>query len=421
MGVSFERVWGEGVPVRKLWFLLLLYASGVAQATELRDVRVWASPEGTRIVFDLDRTAQHSLFLLDNPSRIVIDLEKTQRAQAVAAKIEGKGLVDRVRSAPYGRDELRVVLDLNQPVKSKSFALPPNDSYGYRVVVDLTPSTPAPAMAATPAPVVSAPPVRAHSKTIVTEKPIVVAIDAGHGGEDPGTRGRRGLLEKDVSLALARRLARLVSQEPGLRAVLIRDGDYYIGLRERTAKARDANADLFISIHANSFKDPTVRGTAVYVLSPKGASSEHAMMVENRENMADLIGGVESDRRDDTTMAVLADIFQTSAMEASHDAGGRILDAMSRVNPLQKPRVQQASFVVLKSASFPSVLVETAFLTNDREERLLGDPGYQENLARSMLEGIKGYFKSYRPLEQMAERPGGSSLQPVSMQGFAGR
>ncbi len=395
--------------------LMAAVATG-ANAAELRDVRLWSSPDGTRVVFDLDSSAAHTVFSLENPSRVVVDLRDTRRGHALAAQLEGKGLVQRVRSGPQEGGGLRVVLDLANAVKPKSFALQPTDGYGFRIVVDLAsaaPGTPGPATAP------AAPPT---PRPALAEKPIVIAIDAGHGGEDPGARSRRGLLEKDVSLALARRLAGLINHEPGLHAVLVRDGDYYIGLRERIDKARNAQADLFISIHANSYRDPSVRGTAVYVLSPKGASSEHALMLANRENMSDLIGGVEADNRDDQTMAVLADIFQTSAMEASHDAGGRLLDAMSRVNVLQKPRVQQASFVVLKSASFPSVLVETAFLTNEREERLLGDPSYQDKLARSMLEGIKGYFKSYRPLHQVAEGPaGGGSLQSVSMTGQAAR
>jgi N-acetylmuramoyl-L-alanine amidase len=388
----------------------------VAGAAELRDVRVWASPESTRVVFDLDQAIPHSLFALDGPDRIVVDLADTQRARALAAQLEGKGLIKRVRSAAHNGSGLRVVLDVGAAVKSKSFALQPNESYGYRVVVDLFATGQTAVAAAAPLP----PP-----RATLAEKPIVVAIDAGHGGEDPGARGRRGLLEKDVSLALARRLAMLVNQEPGLRSVLIRDGDYYVRLQDRIARARNANADLFISIHANSYKDPKVRGTAVYVLSPKGAKSEHAMMLENRENMSDLIGGAEIDHGDDTTAAVLVDIFQTSAMEASHDAGGRLLDSMGRVNVLQRPRVQQAAFVVLKSATFPSVLVETAFLTNDREERLLGDPAYQENLARSMLEGIKGYFRTYRPLQQVVQTAppavGAGALQPVALQGALAR
>jgi N-acetylmuramoyl-L-alanine amidase len=388
--------------VRILSSVLLAGVSLAAWGAELRDVRIWAGPDGTRVVFDLDAGAQHTLFTLDNPHRVVIDLAATRRAGVLAAQLEGKGLVQRVRSAEQS-GALRVVLDLAGPVGSKSFALPPNESYGYRVVVDLNDAA---------AVGDSAPPME--------EKPIVIAIDAGHGGEDPGARGRRGVLEKDVALALARKLAAYVNREPGLRAVLIRDGDYYIGLRERIAKARAAQADLFISIHANAFKDPHVRGTSVYVLSPKGASSEHAKMLENRENMSDLIGGVDVPAQDDATAAVLVDILQTSAMEASHDAGGRLLDAMSRVNPLQKPTVQQASFVVLKSATFPSVLVETAFLTNEREEKMLADPDRQDRFARSMLEGIKGYFRSYRPLQQVVTGPdpgasGAAGLRPVSL------
>jgi N-acetylmuramoyl-L-alanine amidase len=392
--------------VRVLLAVLMTGVALGAQAAELRDVRLWAGPDGTRVVFDLDGTAEHTVFSLQNPDRIVIDLRGTQRGGALATQFDGKGVVQRVRSGAQEDGTLRVVLDLAAAAKPKSFALQPNDSYGFRVVVDLAAA--APATPTAPA----APP--------LAEKPIVVAIDAGHGGEDPGARSRRGLLEKDVALALARRLAALVSKEPGLHPALIRDGDYYVKLRDRIVRAQAAHADLFISIHANSYRDPSVRGSAVYVLSPKGASSEHALMLANRENMSDLIGGVEADHRDDQTLAVLADIFQTSAMEASHDAGGRLLESMGRINLLQKPRVQQASFVVLKSASFPSVLVETAFLTNARDERLLRDPAQHDKFARSMLDGIKGYFKSYRPLQQVAEGAGGG-IQPVALSGTAAR
>ena len=395
--------------MRVLLAFLMTGAALTANAAELRDVRLWASPDGTRVVFDLDSAAAHTVFILENPSRVVVDLRDTHRAGALSPQVDGKGVVQRVRSGAQEGGVLRVVLDLGGAVKPKSFALAPADSYGYRVVVDL--ATVAPAGGAPAAP----------PRPELAEKPIVVAIDAGHGGEDPGARSRRGLLEKDVSLAVARRLAAMVNAEPGLHGVLIRDGDYYVDLRERIDRAHDAQADLFISIHANSYRDPTVRGTAVYVLSPKGASSEHAALLASRENMSDLVGGVDTEARDDQTLAVLADIFQTSAMEASHDAGGRLLESMSRVNVLQRARVQQASFVVLKSASFPSVLVETAFLTNEREERLLRDPAYQDKLARSMLEGIKGYFKSYRPLHQVAQDNSRGGLQPVSMSGAAAR
>lgn len=392
-----------------VWFLTMLLPLS-AGAAELRDVRVWAGPDSTRVVFDLDSAAEHSLFTLPNPERIVIDLAHTRRAKALLGKLEGKGIVQQVRNAAHDNGTLRVVLDLAEAAKSKSFSLQPNESYGFRVVVDISSEAQLQAQAKAK----TQPPARLPE----AEKPIIIAIDAGHGGEDPGARGHNGLWEKDVALALARRVASLVNQEPGFKAVLTRDGDYYIGLRERTEKARDAQADLFVSIHANAFHDRNVRGTAVYVLSPKGASSEHASILANRENRSDLIGGVDVNAKDDTTTAVLIDILQTSAMEASYDVGSRLLSSMSRVNVLQRPKVQQAGFVVLKLANMPSVLVETAFLTNAREERLLADPVYQESMARSMLDGIKGYFESYRPDQQVAQQAGpgsAASIQAASL------
>ncbi len=381
-----------------------------AGAAELRDVRVWAGPDSTRVVFDLDGQAEHSLFTLSDPDRVVIDLARTRRAQTLLANLAGKGIVQQVRNAANDNGTLRVVLDLAEAAKSKSFSLQPNESYGFRVVVDLYSEAQMQAQDRSR----SQPPPR----TAPAEKPIIIAIDAGHGGEDPGARGHSGLWEKDIALSLARRLAGLVNQERGFKAVLIRDGDYFLELRERTEKARLAQADLFVSIHTNSFQDRSVRGTAVYVLSPKGASSEHASILANRENRSDLIGGVDINARDDATTAVLIDILQTSAMEASYDVGSRLLSSMSRVNVLQRPKVQQAGFVVLKLANMPSVLVETAFITNAREERLLADPLYQESMARSMLDGIKGYFESYRPDQQVAQQAGpgpSSNFKAVSL------
>lgn len=375
----------------------------LGQATELRDVRVWASPDSTRVVFDLDGATEHSLFTLSNPDRLVIDLKDT-RASAPINALEAKGHVAQLRSGVQDGGTLRVVLDLKKSLKSKSFSLPPNESYGNRVVVDLFDEKSPAARPVSPQPF---PPSRGQS----TDKPVVIAIDAGHGGEDPGARGLNGMWEKHIALALAQRLAALVEKEPGFKAVLIRDGDYYIGLQDRVRKAQDVQADLLVSIHANSFRDSSVRGTAVYVLSPKGASSEHAKLLAQRENSSDLIGGVELQSRDDTTRAVLIDIAQTSAIEASHDLGDRMLSAMGRVNTLQKSRVQQAAFVVLKAPDIPSILIETAFLTNEQEARLLVDPTHQGKLARSMFDGIRGYFENYRPQRQYAE----AGFQPVSM------
>ncbi len=436
--------------MRTLGCLGLLLAALPLSAAELREVRVWAGPESTRVVFDLDAETGHRLYALDGPDRIVIDLPGVHRAEGAVMPTEARGLLQRVRSGiqPEG---LRVVLDLNTAVKPKSFVLPPNAEYGYRLVVDLygpqppaedaaqdvveqpkpvaVPEMIAPSLLAkkpevTPslkldtaaqekplektevakaAPIKPAPaPAPRSPARVMDERPIVIAVDAGHGGEDPGARGRRGVLEKEVALAMAQKLADQINAEPGYKAVLTRDGDYYVSLRQRMAKARRAQADLFVSVHANSNRDRRVHGSAVYVLSERGATSEHGRWLAEKENASDLIGGVEIHDKDDTLASVLVDISQASAMEASHDAAGRVLDSMGRVNRLLKSEVQQAAFVVLKAPDMPSMLVETAFISNEKEERQLSDPDFQDELVHSMLDGIKGYFDSYRPTQQMA-------------------
>lgn len=404
--------------MRRIALLLLFCLPIVAGATELRDVRVWAGPESTRVVFDLSQTADHTLFSLIAPERVVIDLPQVTRSEHVQALLDGGGIVQKIRSAPRPDGALRVVLDLSRSAKPKSFALRPSGDYGYRLVVDLysdngkappagyepeavsAPVAPAPDPVA-PATVAKASP-RPKSAGTLYEKPIIVAIDAGHGGKDPGAKGPHGLQEKDVALSMARRLARLVNAERGYQAVLIRDGDYFVGLRQRMDRAREAQADLFVSIHANAYKDSRVGGSAVYALSHRGATSEQARWLANKENASDLIGGVELAGKDDTLAAVLFDISQTSAIEASLDVGGRILESIGGVNKLQRATVQQAGFIVLKSPDIPSVLVETAFITNPKEERLLGDAQYQDKLARSIFKGVQSYFEHYRPLRYVA-------------------
>lgn len=387
-------------PSRSLiWGLLSLLATPLASAAELREVRLWESPDATRVVFDLSQETQHKVFALDNPARIVVDIQGVGEAGVnVANATPPKGTVRQIRSGMREDGSLRVVLDMAQSVMPKSFALNPNAEYGFRLVLDLH-------AAAAEAPSAPQPALR------LKEKPIVVAIDAGHGGEDPGARGHSGLLEKDVALSLARRLAQLINAEPGMQAVLTRDGDYYLGLRERVAIARKHQADLFISVHANAFKNRDMRGSAVYVLSNRGASSEHARWLAHKENAADLVGGIELNGKDDELAAVLIDLSQSATMEASFDVGSRILGSMGRVNTLQRSEVQQAAFMVLKAPDIPSVLVETAFITNAHEERLLRDAAHQEKFARSMLDGIKGYFQSYRPQQQLVED---RNLQRVS-------
>jgi N-acetylmuramoyl-L-alanine amidase len=414
------------------WGAAVLLMSAPALAQELREIRIWDGPEGTRVVLDLDSAANFDLQTLADPQRVVIDLAGVKRAAELGTSSEGRGLVERVRTGEH-EDALRVVLDLKNIASAKAFALDPNSEYRYRVVIDLAPSQadavappaaemilPSPAVPVTVAEAATAtatiPPVAEPAAVAVTatpdpiamplketprQRPTIIAIDAGHGGEDPGAKGKFGTQEKDVALAIARHLARMTEREPGYKAVLIRDGDYFIPLRGRINKARAAQADLFVSIHCNASPNKEAQGTEVYALSPRGATSEHARWLAKKENASDLIGGIELQDKDDTLAAVLFDISQTSAMEASIDVGTRVLGSMSGVNNLLHADVQQAGFAVLKSPDIPSILVETAFISNASEERELSNPEYQARMAASILAGIKGYFESYRPHGQI--------------------
>jgi N-acetylmuramoyl-L-alanine amidase len=383
--------------MRFLGCLLYIGALSTASAGELRDLRLWDSPEGTRVVLELTDATPHKVFTLDNPARIVVDLPGITGA-GLANKVGGKGVISHVRAAQ--REEgLRVVLDMSKAIEPHAVLLDPAEQYGYRLVLDLAGAGDEGVPEAT--------------STVMskadgwTPRPIIVAIDAGHGGEDPGAIGHGGLMEKDVALTLARKLASMVNEAPGFKAVLTRDGDYFIPLRDRVKRARKAQADLFVSIHANALKDRSMRGSAVYVVSPRGVTSEHARWLAQKENSADLVGGIGLQDKDDELAAVLIDLSQSSTMEASFDVGTRMLKQLGSVNVLQRKQVQQAAFMVLKAPDIPSVLVETAFITNSVEERLLRDPAGQEKLVRSLFEGIKGYFESYRPREQRppADRP----------------
>lgn len=399
------------------WFLTIfgVLASTAASAADLRDLRLWDSPEGMRVVFELSAAAEHKVFTLDNPRRIVVDLPNTRGARRANQAI-GKGIVRSVRAAEREDGSLRVVLDMASSVQPRALLLEAEATHGPRLVLDLagdaghashasemgsgaparTQAAPAGAVAASVvAAEPSAPP--APKSAAQGSRPIVIAIDAGHGGEDPGAIGHGGLYEKEVALALSRKLMQRLNAEPGFRAVLTRDGDYFLPLRERIRRARNAQADLFVSVHANALKDRRMRGSAVYVVSPRGATSEHARWLAQKENAADLVGGIELNGKDDELASVLIDLSQSSTMEASFDVASRVLQSLGRVNVLQRDQVQQAAFVVLKAPDIPSILVETAFITNPDEERLLKSASGQDQLVRSMFEGIKGYFESYRP------------------------
>lgn len=429
---------------RFLILIALLSSSSLASAAELRDLRLWDGPDSTRLVFDLNGEVQHKVFTLDHPDRVVIDISNIDRKSAAdfINKAALKGVVTKLRYGARDDGATRVVLEVSKPVEPKSFSIQPNGGYGYRLVVDLfnpggaaapavssapsaaVPAASAPAVvAAAPAkpvvPVAPAVPASAQSASItkpsvrLAEKPIVIAVDAGHGGEDPGAHGPTGVLEKDVSLAIAKRLARLINDQPGMKAVLTRDGDYYVGLRERVQKARQAQADLFISVHCNALTRPEMHGTAVYVLSPHGATNEQSRWLANQENSADMVGGIDIQDKDHELAAVLIDLSQSATMEASFDLGNRMLGSLRQINDLQKDKVQQAGFVVLKAPDIPSVLVETAFITNPVEEKQLASADYQQQMAESMLDGVKGYFQSYRPQQQIVVNEPAPRAEPA--------
>lgn len=365
----------------------LLALAGLAQpadAARVDAVRVWSGPETTRVVLDLNAPAEHRLFALTNPNRIVVDLPGTSAAARLPMP-SARGFVTGVRTGERPGGELRVVLDLSASVKPKSFLLPPEGHYGHRLVIDLQPTADAPVVKRAPTP----PTARGRD--------LVIAIDAGHGGKDPGASGPRGVREKDVVLAVARRLAAQIDREPGMQALLIRDGDYYVSHRERMNRARAKQADLFISIHADAFRDSSAHGATVYALSTKRASDEVAKRLAERENASDLIGGVSLADKDDVLARVLLDLSQSAAISASMAAGDRVIDRLGQVTRLRKQQVQQGPFVVLTSPDIPSILIETAYISNPKEEQALNDSQYQADLAHAVHAGIVDYFRDNPP------------------------
>jgi N-acetylmuramoyl-L-alanine amidase len=387
---------------------LWLLAHGVALAgiVDFEKVRLWAEPDHTRVVFDTSGAVTPAkVFSLQNPDRLVIDIPAAQASTAVESAT-ATGLVTGVRAAKNGNSTLRIVLELKQSVNPRTFSLKPNDKYGHRLVVDLyqidSNAGVVKAVVVKNAVAGNAVPEKPVVKKSVADNPaalrdLVIAIDAGHGGNDPGAKGRRGTQEKTVVLAIARKLAALVEKEPGMRPVLIRDGDYYIGLRQRIDKARKHNADLFISIHADAFRDQRAHGSSVFVLSSRGASSEMGRWLADQENAADLAGGVSLDDKDDLLAEVLLDLSQSATIEASHEVAANMLGGLKRLGKMHKSSVQRAGFVVLKSPDIPSILVETAFISNPQEENNLLSTAHQQKLAQAMLTGIRDYFGNHPP------------------------
>ncbi len=368
--------------------LVLIVFSAPALAGEVQNLRVWAGPDSTRAVLDLESRVDYRLFTLDNPSRVVIDIDSTSIRGELPFNSDRGGVITSVRHGIRNGVDLRVVFDLEGSVKPQSFLLDPAGEYGHRLVIDLIPEN-----AQTPAERVREVVRSAHNG----QREMIVAIDPGHGGEDPGAVGPGGTFEKEVTLAIARELERRINDMPGMRAVLIRTGDYFVPLQERYDRARQAQADLFLSIHADAFRDFRVRGSSVYVLSRSGASSEAARLLAKRENQSDLVGGVRLDRGDDMLSSVLLDLSQSAALEYSNNAAEKILDQLGSVGRRHRSRVERANFVVLRSPDVPSVLIEVGFISNPQDEQNLNNTEHRRRVATAIASGVHGHFMRTAP------------------------
>ncbi len=405
--------------------------------------RVWPAQEYTRVTLESIRPIRHQFFLVDDPQRLVVDLEGVELEGELKALPDKVGADDpyikAVRIAVNRPGVVRIVFDVRTAVKPSVFPLAPAGEYRHRLVIDLYPEKPADPLLALLAPrpdpiaeIGAAPdealPVPAPEAKVETppglpvvkldpatvakpaakpaDKPrapkvdrlVIVAIDAGHGGEDSGARGRRGTKEKDVTLAIARRLKARLDQEPNMRSVLVRDGDYFVPLAQRVAKSRRVQADLFVSIHADAWVRPNARGSSVFALSERGATSTAARMLAQRENQSDLIGGVNFGVKDPVLAKTLLDLSLTATITDSLKLGRAVLNELGDVNELHRGRVEQAGFAVLKAPDIPSILVETAFISNPDEETRLKDADYQDKIAGAILGGVQRYLSQNPPL-----------------------
>jgi len=408
-----------------LGLTLLLLAGQVLAAAQVQGVRLWRAPDNTRLVLDLSAAVNYKLLTLDNPLRVVVDMEDAQLATALDSLSLGGTPIRALRSGKQGSNGLRLVIDLAAEVKPNSFSLTPNAPYGHRLVIDLFDKTQAEQPSIEPAPV-STP----QSPTVSLpngQRDIVIAIDAGHGGEDPGALGPRGQREKHVTLAIARELQRQINQRKGFRGELTRSGDYFIPLRTRTLIARKKGADLFVSIHADAAERKSAYGASVYALSRDGASSETARWLAKNENRSDLIGGVDNlslNDKDPMLAGVLLDLSMTATLSSSLNVGDKVLSSVGGVTSLHKRRVEQAGFVVLKSPDIPSILVETGFISNQNEAQKLTTAGHQRALAAAIAKGIFEFFQKNPPPGtwlafardggQSASSPRSSGVQPSS-------
>jgi len=418
-----------------LWLCLLgLSLTGLAQAANnvVTAARVWPAPDYTRITLEANATISYKMSVIKNPDRIVIDLENIALNQVIKSladkTLTDDSYINQLRVAAFKPGVVRLVVDLKAEVKPNVFTLSPAGDYKHRLVLDIYPlndplmamlaqrdngtASPNGVPTAAPAaaePAATAPPTesnaladqaagknneRTNAAVQKYMRQVTIALDAGHGGEDPGARGATGSLEKNITLMIAKKLKAKIDAEPGMRAVLTRDGDYFIPLHGRVVKARKLQADLFVSIHADAFTNPAARGSSVFALSERGATSASARYLAKKENESDLIGGVSLDIKDPLLARTLLDLSQTATINDSLKLGKSVLGQIGEINTLHKSHVEQAAFAVLKSPDIPSILVETAFISNPEEERKLSDDAYQDKLVMSILSGIKMYFST---------------------------
>ena len=423
------------------FFFVTSSISVAAESIKITATRVWPAAEYTRITLESTQPISFNHFTVNHPERVVLDLENIELSNALSqlsAKIGADDpYIKVVRVGRFKPGVVRLVFDLKTEVKPSVFTVKPHGEYGHRLVLDIYPAKPADPLLAlmeTGNPVDAAAGISAgkaeKSAPFLERQPeeklakveeekavnprkakskkdpldlvriVTIALDAGHGGEDPGAKGSRGTYEKDVTLSIAKRVKAQLDEEPNMRGYLVRDGDYFIALGQRVVKARKVSADLFVSIHADAFINPEARGSSVFALSENGATSAAARWLAKRENDADLIGGVNLDVKDKYLKQTLLDLSQTATINDSMRLGKAVLGELGGVNKLHKAAVEQAGFAVLKAPDIPSILVETAFITNPEEEARLTDEDYQDKMAAAIVSGIKRYFANNPPLSK---------------------
>lgn len=374
-----------------LCLLVVLNTSlAFATQTKVKSLRLLSTDNNARLVFDVSQKPEYQIFQLKNPYRLVIDFSNAYLSKDLNLPTKNHPLLKRLRTAPRNNKDLRVVIDLHVKATPKSFVLKPSKNYSSRLVIDLPVNNDKNQTKKTLTKKTSA------IKTVPQKvKPFIVAVDAGHGGTDPGAHGKHGTLEKKVVFDIATKLTNLINKRPNMKAIMVRKGDYFVRLRDRIKIARKANADLFVSIHADAFKNPNVTGASVFTLSRSGATSEAARWLADNENAADLVGGVSLDDKDDILASVLLDLSQTASQDISQLVAEEILNNFGHIGELHSDNVQKAGFVVLKSPDIPSILVETAFISNPKEEKRLKSGKYQFKMAKAIEQGILSYAEKH--------------------------